>query len=393
MPEPFSLYVHVPYCTVRCGYCDFNTYTASELGGGASRASYAAQAIAEIGLAAAHLRAAGREPARVETVFFGGGTPTILPASDLAAMLEAARQEWSLAPGAEVTTEANPETVGPAELGELRAAGINRISIGMQSAVPHVLATLDRVHTPGRALDVVGWARQAGFEQISLDLIYGTPGETLDDWRRSVEAAVAMGPDHISAYALVVEEGTRMGAQVARGELPTPDPDDEADKYELADELLSEAGFRWYEISNFARVEAGEEDLVATRLRHASRHNLAYWRDWDWWGLGPGAHSHVGRQRWWNVKHPRAYAGRVRAGTSPAAAGEVLGTDTRELERVLLAVRTAEGVHLGPLDDRSGVAGLVEDGLVEPDPAREGHIVLTLRGRLLADLVTRTLTG
>ncbi|WP_075890203.1 radical SAM family heme chaperone HemW [Actinomyces provencensis] len=389
--RPLSLYVHVPFCRVRCGYCDFNTYTTG-FGEGAEPGSYATTVLGEADLAVGALERAGFAPRPASTVFFGGGTPTMLDAGELGDILLGLRERFGVAPGAEVTTEANPETVTPKSLEALAGAGFTRVSVGMQSAVPRVLATLDREHRPERVPEVVAWARQVGLD-VSVDLIYGTPGETLDDWRRSVEAAVAMGPDHISAYALVVEEGTRMGAQVARGELPTPDPDDEADKYELADELLSEAGFRWYEISNFARVEAGEEDLVATRLRHASCHNLAYWRDWDWWGLGPGAHSHVGRERWWNVKHPRAYAGRVRAGTSPAAAGEVLGTDTRELERVLLAVRTAEGVHLGPLDDRSGVAGLVEDGLVEPDPAREGHIVLTLRGRLLADLVTRTLTG
>jgi len=389
--RPLSLYVHVPFCRVRCGYCDFNTYTTG-FGEGAEPGSYATTVLGEADLAVGALERAGFAPRPAGTVFFGGGTPTMLDAGELGSILAGLRERFGVAPGAEVTTEANPETVTPKSLEALAGAGFTRVSVGMQSAVPRVLATLDREHRPERVPEVVAWARQTGLD-VSVDLIYGTPGETLEDWRRSVEAAVAMGPDHISAYALVVEEGTRMGAQVARGELPTPDPDDEADKYELADCLLSDAGFRWYEISNFARVGAGEEDLVATRLRHASRHNLAYWRDWDWWGLGPGAHSHVGRQRWWNVKHPRAHAGRVRAGISPAAAGEVLDTDTRELERVLLAVRTAEGVQLGPLDDRSGVAGLVEDGLVEPGPAEEGHIVLTLRGRLLADHVTRTLTG
>ena len=389
--RPLSLYVHVPFCRVRCGYCDFNTYTTG-FGEGAEPGSYAATVLQEADLAVGALADSGIDPRPASTVFFGGGTPTMLDPGELGAILSGLRGRFGIAPGAEVTTEANPETVTESSLHELAAAGFTRVSVGMQSAVPHVLDTLDRQHRPGRVPRVVAWAREAGLD-VSVDLIYGTPGETLEDWRRSVEAAVAMSPDHISAYALVVEEGTRMGAQVARGELPTPDPDDEADKYELADGLLSAAGYRWYEISNFARVEAGEEDVVGTQLRHASRHNLAYWRDWDWWGLGPGAHSHVGRLRWWNVKHPRAHAGRLRAGLSPAAAGEVLDPRTRELERVLLAVRTAEGLRLGPLDDRSGVAGLVEDGLVEPGPAARGHIVLTLHGRLLADHVTRTLTG
>ena len=388
--RPFSLYVHVPFCRVRCGYCDFNTYTTG-FGQGAEPGSYADTVVEEADLAADVLHAAGFPPRPADTVFFGGGTPTMLDSWELADILAGLRERLGIAQGAEVTIEANPETVTPRSLEALARAGFTRVSVGMQSAVPHVLKTLDRQHRPERVPQVVGWARDLGLD-VSVDLIYGTPGESLEDWQRSLESAVSMSPDHVSAYALVVEEGTRMGAQVARGELPTPDPDDEADKYELADHLLSEAGYRWYEISNFARVEEGEEGTLGTALRHASRHNLAYWRDWDWWGLGPGAHSHMGRLRWWNVKHPRAHAGRIRAGLSPAAAGEVLDGGTRELERILLAVRTAEGVQLSSLDDSSGVEELVEDGLVEQGPAREGRIVLTLRGRLLADHVTRTLT-
>ncbi len=383
MPEPFSLYVHVPYCTVRCGYCDFNTYTASELGGGASRASYAAQAIAEIGLAAAHLRAAGREPARVETVFFGGGTPTILPASDLAAMLEAARQEWSLAPGAEVTTEANPDTVDEAYAQALAAAGFTRMSIGMQSAVPHVLATLDRTHTPANVERAVAAARRAGL-QVSLDLIYGAPGESAADWRASLDAALALEPDHISAYALGIEPGTKMGAQLRRGEIEATDPNVLAEMYEQADDALVAAGYAWYEISNWAR---GDE--------FRCRHNLAYWRDADWWGIGPGAHSHAGSARWWNVKHPRPYAERVAAGELPIADREDLSADSREFERIMLGVRLAEG--LAPPVARTAewdraVATLVMDGLAEDAPAEGGVVVLTRTGRLQADAVTRLLT-
>lgn len=383
MPEPFSLYVHVPYCTVRCGYCDFNTYTASELGGGASRASYAAQAIAEIGLAAAHLRAAGREPARVETVFFGGGTPTILPASDLAAMLEAARQEWSLAPGAEVTTEANPDTVDEAYAQALAAAGFTRMSIGMQSAVPHVLATLDRTHTPANVERAVAAARAAGL-QVSLDLIYGAPGESPADWRASLDAALALEPDHVSAYALGIEPGTKMGAQLRRGAIEATDPNVLAEMYEQADDALVAAGYAWYEISNWAR---GDE--------FRCRHNLAYWRDADWWGIGPGAHSHAGSARWWNVKHPRPYAERVAAGELPIADREDLSADSREFERIMLGVRLAEG--LAPPVARTAewdraVATLVMDGLAEDAPAEGGVVVLTRTGRLQADAVTRLLT-
>lgn len=380
-----GIYVHVPFCRVRCGYCDFNTYTSAELGGGASQASYAQTAVAEIATAERVLADVGRG-GPVSTVFFGGGTPTVLPATDLARMLGAVGDTWDLAPGAEVTTEANPDSVTPASLAALAAAGFTRVSFGVQSVVRHVLDTLDRTHDPARVPDVVAWARDAGLA-VSLDLIYGTPGESLDDWRRSLDAVAGLDVGHVSAYALVVEEGTRMGAQVRRGVLPAPDPDDEAAKYELADEVLGGAGLTWYEVSNWARTDAD-----------ACRHNLGYWRGVDWWGVGPGAHSHVGTGdravRWWNVKHPRAYAERLAAGRSPAAAREVLGPDDVRLERVLLAVRLREGLDLSLLgaDARRAVAGLVADGLLDGVAAVRGRAVLTRRGRLLADTVVRTLT-
>ena len=280
----------------------------------------------------------------------------------------------------------------------------------MQSAVPAILATLDRTHVPERVPLVIEWAKDTGLS-TSVDLIYGTPGESLEDWETSVRAALSYDPDHISAYALVVEEGTKMGAQVARGELPSPDPDDEATKYELADALLGGAGYAWYEISNFARVSASDRasGRASTTFEHASRHNLAYWRDWDWWGFGPGAHSHVGRMRWWNVKNPGAYAGRLHAGVSPAAAGEILGEEERELERVMLGLRTSEGVKLDGLPVAASgheagagcasmpaggcVASLIADGLIDGAAALRGRACLTLRGRLLADYVTRELMG
>ncbi len=380
----FGVYLHVPFCSVRCGYCDFNTYTSGELGGGASQASYAATAVSEVTLAAKVLRDAGLPAREVSTVFVGGGTPTLLPAADLAAMLAAVRDAWGLAADAEVTTEANPDSVTPASLAALASAGFTRVSFGMQSAVPRVLATLDRTHDPARVPDVVRWARDEGL-RTSLDLIYGTPGETLDDWRTSVEAALATGVEHVSAYALVVEPGTRMGAQVRRGELAAPDEDDQAAKYELADDIFAAAGLGWYEVSNWARTPAD-----------SCRHNLAYWRGDDWWGVGPGAHSHVGGVRWWNVKHPRAYAARVEAGLSPAAAREVLAAPTQALERVLLEVRLSSGLPVSALSDegRRAVASLVADGLVVPDAAidrTDPRVVLTRRGRLLADAVVRTL--
>jgi putative oxygen-independent coproporphyrinogen III oxidase len=375
--RPFCVYVHFPFCTVRCGYCDFNTYTAAELGTapGASRASYADAVRRELDLAADVL---GATPP-VASVFFGGGTPTLLPAADLTGLVAAVADRWGLAADAEITTEANPDSVDRASLDALRAGGVNRISFGMQSADPAVLATLDRTHDPERVPLVVAAARDAGFDQVSLDLIYGTPGETREQWRHSLEAAIAMRPDHVSAYALVVEPGTALERRVRRGELPAPDDDDLADKYALADELLTAAGYGWYEISNWARGP-----------RAHCRHNRLYWTAGHWWGFGPGAHSHVGGVRWWNVKHPAAYAVRLVDGTSPAQARELLGAETRRLERVLLESRLVDGLDVNLLDGggRDALSDLVADGLVEPTRER---LVLTRRGRLLADTVVRAL--
>ncbi|WP_460444558.1 radical SAM family heme chaperone HemW [Angustibacter aerolatus] len=376
--RPFGLYLHVPFCTVRCGYCDFNTYTATELGGGADQASYARTALGELALAG---RVLGDAAPEVGTVFVGGGTPTVLPVDDLGLLLQGVRDRFGLVADAEVTTEANPDSVTPASLQALREHGFTRVSFGMQSSVRHVLATLDRTHDPERVPQAVAWARAAGLD-VSLDLIYGTPGESLDDWRASLDAALACAPDHLSAYALVVEDGTRMAGRVRRGELVLPDDDDEADKYELADEVLTAAGLRWYEVSNWSTSE-----------RTRCRHNVGYWAGGDWWGLGPGAHSHVGGVRWWNVKHPRAYADRLAGGASPAQAREVLDDTQRHEERVLLGVRLVEGLEVAVLSPggRRAVAGLVADGLVDGRAAVTGRVVLTRRGRLLADTVVRAL--
>lgn len=377
----FGVYLHVPFCRVRCGYCDFNTYTSDELRG-AKRADYASQAIAEVGFAADALVASGVPARPVATVFFGGGTPTLLPASDLAAMLAAVVSTWGLEPGAEVTTEANPDSVDRDYLFALREAGFTRVSFGMQSAVPHVLATLERTHDPERIPLVVQWAREAGLE-VSLDLIYGTPGESLDDWKTSLDHALAQRPDHLSAYALIIEDGTKLAAQIKRGEVARPDDDLQADMYELADRLMAEAGFDWYEVSNWARSGGG----------HRSRHNLSYWLGHDWWGIGPGAHSHVGGVRWWNVKHPAAYADRIVAGLSPAAGRETLDDETKRVESVLLRSRIREGIPVSDLTaaGRTAVAGLIADQLVDARAALGGSVELTLRGRLLADAVVRRL--
>jgi oxygen-independent coproporphyrinogen-3 oxidase len=371
-----GFYVHVPFCRVRCGYCDFNTYTAPELGGGASQEAYADQAVTEIRQAA---RVLGLRT--VDTVFFGGGTPTLLPSSDLVRILRAIDDEVGLVDGAEVTTEANPDSVTPESLRELRDGGFTRISFGMQSAVPHVLAVLDRTHDPDRVPQAVDWAREAGFDQVSLDLIYGTPGESAEDWRVSLDAALACGPDHVSAYSLIVEDGTALARRVRRGELPMPDEDDLADKYLMADERLAEAGLRWYEVSNWARDEASR-----------CEHNRLYWTSADWWGVGPGAHSHLRGRRWWNVKHPRVYADRVLAGSSPELAGETLDDETRRVERVLLEIRLVEGLPVDVLDahGRDRAAALVDRGWLT---AAGDRLVLTRQGRLLADAVVRELVS
>ncbi|MEO6712536.1 MAG: radical SAM family heme chaperone HemW [Mycobacteriales bacterium] len=367
----FGVYVHVPFCVARCGYCDFNTYT--DLGG--MQASYADTVVAEIGLAR---RVLGDADLPVQTVFFGGGTPTLLPAADLGRILAAVDASFDLAAGAEVTTEANPETVDLAYLHQLREAGFTRVSFGMQSDVPHVLAALDRVHAPGRPQACVAWARQAGFDHVSLDLIYGAPGESAADWQQSLDAALAVEPDHISAYALIVEEGTRLAAQVAGGQLAMPDDDDLADKYVQADQALTSAGLDWYEVSNWSRP-GGE-----------CRHNIAYWLSAHWWGAGPGAHSHVGGVRWWNVRHPAAYTAAVLAGRSPGQARELLTDDDRHTEQVLLETRLATGLDLAVLPPaaRRAASGLTAAGLFS---ARDDRLVLTQRGRLLADLVVREL--
>jgi oxygen-independent coproporphyrinogen-3 oxidase len=364
--RPFGIYVHVPFCVTRCGYCDFNTYT--DLGG--LQSTFAQTAVREVQLARQVL---GDAAPQVDTVFVGGGTPTLLPPDELGEILQAIDDAFGLAADAEVTTEANPDSVDAASLRRLREVGFTRVSFGMQSAVPHVLAVLDRTHTPGRPEQAVEEARAAGFEQISLDLIYGTPGESDADWKASLDAALVAKPTHVSAYALIVEEGTRLGRQVARGELPAPDDDVLADRYLMADEALAQLG--WYEVSNW-----GEP----------CRHNVGYWTGADWWGIGPGAHSHVGGVRWWNVKHPTAYAARLEAGTSPGAGRELLSTEDRRVERILLELRLRAGLPLTLLQERGRDAAVrhAEAGLLRIDGDRA---VLTTRGRLLADAVVRDL--
>lgn len=375
--SPFAAYVHIPFCTVRCGYCDFNTYTTG-FGKGANLETYADSVLQEIVLSAKVLTKANPHLRPVESLFFGGGTPSLLRPRAIKQIIKSLEESFGIKDGAEVTLEANPENLDEQAAEAFVDAGVNRFSIGMQSAVAQVLKTLDRTHNPANVPRAVAAAKKAG-AQVSVDLIYGAPGETLEQWQESIEAAIALAPDHISAYSLIIEEGTKMGQDLRRGLIAKPDADLEADKYVAACATLEKAGYHWYEISNFS-----------TTPETRSTHNLAYWRDWDWWGYGPGAHSHVGEKRWWNVKHPRAYAGRLETGVSPGVAGETLTFEDTWLEKVMLGIRTSEGLDAA---DLANTQELANQGLLDALELGKGRAVLTLRGRLLADLVTRSLLG
>jgi putative oxygen-independent coproporphyrinogen III oxidase len=380
----FHAYVHIPFCKDICGYCDFNTYTATQLGS-LKQSDYARTLISEITFSAEVLEESGVAPRKFKTVFFGGGTPSLLPAEDLIEILEALSSQFGFVDGAEITTEANPDTVTVEKFAKLRAAGFNRVSIGMQSGVQSVLDTLERTHDPGNVAKAFEIVRDLGFG-TSLDLIFGAPGETIEQWRESLEAAIALSPDHLSAYSLIVEPGTKLARQINSKELPDVDDDLQAEKYELTEALLSEAGYGWYEISNWSKSEELQ-----------SNHNLAYWMGQDWWGYGPGAHSHLGSIRWWNQKHPLTYSKKLEAGLSPAQGREQLSEDTAALERVLLESRTSAGMSISDLvalepSAKQKIPQLIADGLIQGDRALRGQLVLTVQGRLLADAVVRTLT-
>lgn len=367
------MYVHVPFCASRCGYCDFNTYVLSSMGPDAVD-GYLASVHRELDLAAELL---GHMPA-VDTVFLGGGTPTMLTTTQLGSIIEHIGSLWGLSDGAEVTTEANPETLDATVLAGLLDAGINRLSMGMQSADESVLRLLDRRHRPGRAVEMARLAREVGFDDISLDLIFGTPGEDVGSWRATLSAALEADPDHVSAYSLIVEEGTRLAARVRRGEIPMTDEDDLADKYLVAEEMLSAAGFVNYEVSNWSRPRGGRD--------HRCRHNMGYWLGRDWWGTGPGAHSHVNGVRWWNVKRPASYRDLLAEGRLPVGGWEVLTGEERHEETVLLRLRLADGLPLDELEpsERERVDEVVAagHGIVVDD-----RLVLTPAGRLLADRI------
>lgn len=375
-----SFYVHIPYCVKRCGYCDFNTYTPSELriGGTLETVSgdYIDAVLREILIAREKTSAVD-----VSTIFFGGGTPSLLPPRELGRVITAIQEKWNLASDAEITLEANPDSVDAGKLVELRAAGFNRISFGMQSAVPHVLQVLDRTHKPENIAKVVSAARAAGFESISLDLIYGTPGESLEDFRTSVNAALDLGVDHLSAYALIVESGTKLAAQVRRGDLTMPDDDLMADMYLLVDQLCENSGLFWYELSNWSKPN------------HESRHNIAYWRNANWWGLGPGAHSHLDGVRWWNVKHPSVYKKALFEGQSSIQDREELTAQQISDESIMLSIRMRGGISFGNLSPTQleKVAPYRQSGHLDSTRWEEGSLQLTPIGRLIADRIVREL--
>jgi putative oxygen-independent coproporphyrinogen III oxidase len=348
---PFGVYVHIPFCAKRCDYCAFATWTDRHH----LTSRYLADVVTEV------QRAVAGGMADATSVFFGGGTPSMVPPDELMDVLDAVPRTAD----AEVTVECNPDTVAAPMLALYRAHGVNRLSLGVQSMVPHVLAALGRTHDPANVSRSVELARDAGFTTFNLDLIYGTVGESLDDWQRTLDAALALEPPHVSAYGLTVEPGTPLADDPPRH----PDDDDQADKYVLADEALTAAGLACYEISNWSRPG------------HECRHNLLYWRQGDYRGFGCAAHSHRAGRRWWNVRTPERYCDLVEKDRSAEAAGETLDDETRRIEGLQLALRTREGVPSGTLDT---------DGLEHLVVSRDGRLVLTRAGRLLAnELATR----
>ncbi len=360
----FGVYVHIPFCASRCDYCDFATWT--------DRAHLADEYVD------ACVRDLGRRaPAPASSVFFGGGTPSLLDAAALTRILDAIPR----AADAEVTVECNPDSVDLAKLCAYRAAGVNRVSFGVQSMRAHVLAALGRTHDPDNVARAVDWARAAGIERLNLDLIYGTPGERVADWEATLDAALALEPGHVSAYALTVEPGTPLGRAVAAGRREAPDDDDQALKYEVADDRLAAAGLAWYEISNWARP--GDQ----------CRHNLLYWEGGDYAAIGCAAHGHTAGRRWWNVRTPERYIAAVRAGTSTEAGSETLDPAARRAETMVLAVRTAGGIKLpGPGADPHGMVACIDELIDVGLLAREGdRAVLTRRGRLLGNEVAARL--
>lgn len=374
-----AFYIHIPYCVKRCGYCDFNTYTPAELqlteGLTQISNSYIDLLVKEIEFA----RNQVGESAIVPSIFFGGGTPSLMEASDIKRVITAISKQFKLAPIAEVTLETNPDTVTKEKLKQFYDAGVNRISFGMQSSVSHVLKTLDRTHNPENLSQVTKWASEVGFKEISVDLIYGTPGESKQDWQQSIDSALALPISHISAYALIVEEGTKLAAQIKRGEIAKPDDDLTAEKYIMADKAFTTAGFHWYELSNWAKPNS------------QSKHNLAYWLGHNWWGAGPGAHSHINGKRFWNVKHPNLYKQKIQANETVILDSEVLKGSQIESERLMLSIRLPQGLEKNTLNNQQilELTDYVNSGHLDQENWNLGRATLTLDGRLIADRIVR----
>ncbi|KGA05467.1 MAG: hypothetical protein GM47_0985 [actinobacterium acIB-AMD-6] len=374
-----AFYIHIPYCIKRCGYCDFNTYTPGELQISTGLAevsnSYIDLLIKEIRLA----RAQVVENTVVPSIFFGGGTPSLMQASDIGRVISAIKSEFNLSLDAEITMECNPDTVSKESLAQFKAVGVNRVSFGMQSAVKHVLETLDRTHNPDNLLQVTTWAQQIGFKEISVDLIYGTPGESICDWQTSIDSALSLPITHISAYALIIEEGTKLAGQVKRGQVQPVDDDLAAEKYLIADRAFTAAGFNWYELSNWAKPNS------------ASKHNLAYWSGDNWWGAGPGAHSHLNGKRFWNVKHPNLYREKLQSDQSPIAGSEFLAQSQIESERLMLSIRLPTGVAKKTLSEQQifELSEYVGSGHLDQSNWNDGRATLTVDGRLIADRILR----
>jgi oxygen-independent coproporphyrinogen-3 oxidase len=374
-----AFYIHIPYCVKRCGYCDFNTYTPAELkistGLEQISNSYIDLLLQEIDLVREQIVG----EITVPSIFFGGGTPSLMQPNDIGRVISKIKTEFDLPLNSEITLECNPDTVTKDSLENFKKVGINRVSFGMQSAVPHVLATLDRTHKPENLAQATTWANEVGISEISVDLIYGTPGESITDWQTSIDSALALPITHISAYALIIEEGTRLAAQIKRGEVPEVDDDLVADKYLIADKAFKDAGFEWYELSNWSKP--GSE----------SKHNMAYWNGDNWWGAGPGAHSHLNGKRFWNVKHPNLYKERIQNKQSAVADSEVLKKDQIESERLMLLLRLPSGIEKQTLNQiqLSELSEFVESGHLDRANWNQGRASLTLNGRLIADRILR----
>lgn len=377
----FGVYLHVPFCQPECGHCDGTSVGNSERSG-VIKTRFPRLIERELSASGRALGASGVAERAARSVFFGGGNPTALPRTAIGYMLDAVVRSVGITDDAEITVEAHPDTVDRSYVTALRDLGVTRISLGMHSATPHVLSTLRRTHERVDVWEAAATAREVGLD-LSLDLVYGTPGEKPEDWQKSLEIALAMEPDHISAYALVAEPGTRLARAIELGEVAAVDPDVQADYYLMADRTLAEAGFEWYELSHWARTPA-----------HRCRHQMGYWSSADWVGVGPRAHSHIGGVRWWNVDSLATWADLIDQDVLPIESQEVLDSSAQQMERIMLGLKTRDGISVDSLHGADQLADQWrEQGWVEAEELVAGRIVLTATGRLLADRLTTELVS